>query len=215
MIRSALLFLLIIVSCNVHAQQSYQISGLRLQFCTPYMFRVSEKNVLNEPWMVTRYNWDSVEVKIIEEDKQVSLQTGALKVVIHKPSLNIDVYSADGRLLSAENSSCHKQLQPDEHFFGFGERMDFLDQRGKKLALNVGRGTGMPHAVGAYNVLAANYSPVPFFMSTKGYGIFLHTSYASSWDMGNTKADEYSFSAAEGPLDYYFIYGPRFNAILE
>lgn len=215
MIRSALLLLFIIVSFNVHAQQSYQISGLRLEFCTPYMFRVSEKNAVNEPWMVTRYNWDSVEVKIIEEDKQVSLQTSALKVVIHKPSLHIDVYSVDGRLLSAENSSCHKQLQPDEHFFGFGERMDFLDQRGKKVALNVGRGTGTPHAVGAYNILAANYSPVPFFMSTKGYGIFLHTSYASCWDMGSTKADEYSFSAAEGPLDYYFIYGPRFNAILE
>ena len=28
-------------------------------------------------------------------------------------------------------------LQPDEHFFGFGERMDFMDQRGRKVYLNV------------------------------------------------------------------------------
>jgi alpha-glucosidase len=218
MLRSTLLFLLFL-SLNTYAQQSYQISGLQLEFCTPYMFRVHAQHAVNEPWMVTRYNWDSVSVKITEDDKQVNLVTSALRVVIRKPSLNIDVYSADGRLLSAENSrdsiGSHKLLQPDEHFFGFGERMDFLDQRGKKVALNVGRGTGMPHPVGAYNVLAANYSPVPFFMSTKGYGIFLHTSYASSWDMGNTKNDEYSFSAAKGALDYYFIYGPRFIAILE
>jgi alpha-glucosidase (family GH31 glycosyl hydrolase) len=106
-------------------------------------------------------------------------------------------------------------LTADEHFFGFGERMDFLDRRGKKLKLNVGRGKGLPHIVGAYNILEANYSPIPFFMSTNGYGIFFHNAYPTEWNMGNERKNAYSFSAAGGELDYYFIYGPRFPNILD
>ena len=45
--------------------------------------------------------------------------------------------------------------------------MSILDRRGKEVTLNVGRGLGKPHIIGAYNVLEANYAPVPFFMSTK------------------------------------------------
>lgn len=72
--------------------------------------------------------------------------------------------------------------------------MDFIDQLGKKLTLDVGRGTARDHEQGAYNILEANYSPVPFFMSTRGYGIFMHNSTPSTWDMGNTSSNSYSFS---------------------
>src|SRR5699024_10153808 len=100
-------------------------------------------------------------------------------------------------------------------FFGFGERMDFIDQRGKDVHLNVGRGIQRPHIIGAYNILEANYSPVPFFMSTKGYGIFLHNSFATRWDMGHSDAQTIAFEAENGELDYYFIYGPDFPSILD
>src|SRR5690606_2793632 len=56
--------------------------------------------------------------------------------------------------------------------------------------------------------------PIPFFMSTKGYGVFLHNSYETEWDMGYTEDDEYSFGAVNGELDYYFIYGPKFTNIV-
>jgi alpha-glucosidase (family GH31 glycosyl hydrolase) len=201
------------------------IGNTRLEFCTPEMFRVSKgkEGIFpeNEPWMVTRYTWEPVTLTIKEEKDHIQVSTSNIKLIIHTSPLRIDVYTADGRLLSAaadnqsDSTGQRRQLQADEHFFGFGERMDFLDQRGKKIQLNVGRGTGTPHAVGAYNVLAANYSPVPFFMSTKGYGVFLHTAAASTWDMGEQDPNSYSFQAADGALDYYFIYGPRFTGILE
>lgn len=111
--------------------------------------------------------------------------------------------------------SCTKIMQADEHFFGFGERMDFLDRRGKKVTLNVGRGKGLPHAIGAYNILEANYSPVPFFMSTRGYGLFMHNSFATEWDMGASEKGKYTFKAVDGEMDYYFFYGPDFPSILD
>ena len=48
----------------------------------------------------------------------------------------------------------------DEHYVGFGERFDSVDQRGAQIDLRV--------VNGAVRDLA--YKPVPFFMSTSGYG---------------------------------------------
>jgi len=203
---------------------------VQLEFCTAAMFRVrisrSGTFAPDEPWMVVQYQWAELPVQATETGEAFRFSTTALQIVVNKNPFNINVYTADGKLLSEEPANgavlsddttlCRKTLQPDEHFFGFGERMDFLDRRGKKVQLNVGRGTGMPHITGAYNVLAANYSPIPFFMSTRGYGIFLHTSAATEWDMGSTRPDQYTFAAqGKGELDYYFIYGPRFASILE
>jgi alpha-glucosidase (family GH31 glycosyl hydrolase) len=178
----------------------------------------------DEPWMVVQYNWGEVPVQQTELKDHYLLRSADLQVKLYKTGLRIDVLTKGGKLLSSESLggrkngdtvSCTKKMAPDEHFFGFGERMDFLDRRGKQLQLDVGRGKGLPHAVGAYNILEANYCPVPFFMSTNGYGIFFHNAYPTQWDMGSSSADQYKFSAAGGELDYFFIYGPGFPSILQ
>lgn len=212
---------------------------MKLDFCEPGVFRVrvshidsrkpSDAPAEEEHWMVTKYKWPAVSMQVDSFDKYIRIKTSKLKVVIRKFPVAIDVYTADGVLLCSESNSasgnngsfkkgdtviCRKMLQPDEHFFGFGERMDFLDRRGKKVSLNVGRGEARGHLMGAYNTLEANYCPITFFMSTKGYGIFFHNPYKTLWDMGATRPDAYSFKAVNGELDYYFMYGPDFPDIL-
>jgi len=201
---------------------------VKLDFCTPEMFRLRTswdgKFEANENLMVIKYDWPTVSAKFEEKKEEFLITTARIVVKIKKAPFKIDVFDLKGTLLSAENGESirksganvgvTKKLQPDEHFFGFGERMDFMDRRFKKLTLNVGRGKGLPHAIGAYNILEANYCPVPFFMSTKGYGIFFHNSFATEWDMGASNKTQYSFNAADGELDYYFIYGPTFPEIL-
>lgn len=201
---------------------------VRLEFCNPAVFRLRSswngKFEPNENLMVTTYNWPSVDVKTEDKKDHFLLSTTSLNVKVFKTPFRIEVLDKTGKLLSADSKdplqkkgnvvSTTKQLRADEHFFGFGERMDFLDRRSKKLTLDVGRGKGLPHAIGAYNILEANYSPVPFFMSTRGYGIFLHNSFVTEWDMGSGKKDQYSFKAIDGEMDYYFIYGPTFRSIL-
>jgi len=201
---------------------------VKFDLCTAEMFRLrtswSGAFEKNENLMVINYNWPDVSAKVEEKKDQITITTSRLIVKLNKSPFKIDVFDAKGKLLSAENNGSvtkentkigvTKKLQADEHFFGFGERMDFMDRRFKKVTLNVGRGKGLPHAIGAYNILEANYCPVPFFMSTKGYGIFLHNSFATEWDMGASNKTQYSFKAADGELDYYFIYGPTFPAIL-
>jgi alpha-glucosidase len=208
-------------------------ASLQLEFCTTGMVRIRASWTngfeANEPWMVTQYLWPAVNVQVKSLADHFLFTTAQLQVRLYKAPARIDIYDASGKLLSSEKLntnkggmysnadtvSCTKQCQPDEQFFGFGERMDFLNQRSKKIHLNVGRGKGLPHAVGAYNVLEANYSPIPLFLSTQGYAIFLHNSFPTNWDMGATDNGAYSFAAAGGELDYYFIYGPKFPSILE
>jgi alpha-D-xyloside xylohydrolase len=55
--------------------------------------------------------------------------------------------------------------RPDEHYLGFGERFDSLDQRGKEVDLWVEDG-----AQGGLS-----YIPVPFYLSSAGYGLHIDT----------------------------------------
>lgn len=206
-----------------------------IELCTSGIvrFRTSWNTLFeaNEPWMVIKYDWKKIAYQLKETKKEIEITTDLLQVNIQKKPFAIQIFDKQGNLLSSEISKntntnygafhenntvgVAKQLQANEHFFGFGERMDFLDRKGKSVSLNVGRGIGKPHYVGAYNVLKANYSPIPFFMSTTGYGVFFHNSYPTHWDMGSRNANTYSFKADGGELDYYFIYGPDFPAILD
>ncbi len=205
-------------------------ADVRLDFCTSSMFRVqvnwSRSFGNNESLMVTKYHWPDVMLKATDEGDHFQIQTDKIKVLVSKSPFRISVETPDGKVLSSEKGSeygaskegndilCRKDLMSGEHFFGFGERMGYIDQRGKDVHLKVGRGEAHSHIMGAYNVMKANYCPVPFFMSTRGYGIFLHNSYTTDWDMGHSNPDTYTFKADGGELDYYFIYGPGFPAIL-
>ncbi|MVN20818.1 glycoside hydrolase family 31 protein [Mucilaginibacter arboris] len=205
---------------------------VKLDFCTSSMFRVraswNKKFEADENLMVVNYRFPDIKLTVAEQKDHFKISTDSLSINIFKAPFRIDVFNKQGRLLSSESPSpqqenlfkqgdtvgCRKTIMPDEHFFGFGERMDFLDRRSKKLKLNVGRGNEMPYIIGAYNILEANYCPVPFMMSTRGYGIFLHNSSATEWDVAASKNNQLNFKAVDGPLDYYFMYGPDFPSIL-
>ncbi|MEO5561920.1 MAG: TIM-barrel domain-containing protein [Chitinophagaceae bacterium] len=240
--RLPLILIAILTSfCSLAQQKGYKKQGneftfsatnsvLKIGFCSSSMFRVrtswNKQFEANESWMVVKYDWAPVNIKVTAQKDHYLLQSADLSIKVYQPSLRIEVLDKKGNIISSEQTSkggsaktgdtvrCTKKLYPSEHFFGFGERMDFLDRRNKNLKLNVGRGKGLPHLTGAYNILEANYSPVPFFMSTNGYGIFFHNAFSTEWDMGSGRNDAYSFSAAGGELDYYFIYGPAFPSIL-
>ncbi|WP_255478694.1 glycoside hydrolase family 31 protein [Rufibacter sp. XAAS-G3-1] len=210
---------------------STEQAKVQLEFCTPEMVRIRTSwdgaFEPDEEYMVVQHIWGPVKVELKKKWGNYILSTDQLQVRVNKEPLTIEIANKAGDILSTEtfgqNGGAYKngkvvgtrkKLMPDEHFFGFGERMDFTDQLGKEVNLNVGRGAQKPHIIGAYNIMEANYAPVPFFMSTRGYGIFLHNPYATRWDMGNSASDSYAFEAQNGELDYYFIYGPGFPAIL-
>ncbi len=90
-------------------------------------------------------------------------------------------------------------LEPGEKIFGCGESFTALDKRGQKFPLSTtdALGTEGPKM----------YKPVPFFLSNRGYGMFLHTSSPVTVDFGATNASKTVLTVGEDALDLFVFLG--------
>jgi len=101
----------------------------------------------------------------------------------------------------------------EEHFCGLGHQsyalVESLDLAGKTVSSNYGEGKVKDW--GAQGVLT-----VPFFMSDRGYGLFLNSTFPHQFNFGED--GEYSFQLSpkgyEGRMDLLLIYGPSPRDIL-
>jgi alpha-glucosidase len=195
---------------------------LRIQMCSEGMFRVTKTpdGIMpdNEKWMVERYDFTPVAFQI----QGNSVTTSRLRIQVDPEQLLISVADSLGNTLYQETGtgiadSIYNEVATcgSEHFFGLGERMDALDQQGRRVHLNVELGRGPKPAVGGKDILRANYCPVPLLLSNKGYAIFFHTAVPNDWDLGWSRQDRYSFSSSGGDNDYYFILGPSIQQMLQ
>jgi len=98
-------------------------------------------------------------------------------------------------------------LGADEHVFGFGGRVRPPDRRGGScdvFAMKVGKLTG---DYGGF--------PLPWFISTRGYGVFLNNPWPHVYfDMGKTQADQWFVHAPGGEFDMFVVRGPQFADIV-
>jgi alpha-D-xyloside xylohydrolase len=90
-------------------------------------------------------------------------------------------------------------LSPGEKLFGCGESFTRLDKRGQKLVL---------YAYDAYSAQTPNmYKPVPFFVSSRGYGMFVHTSAPLTLDLGCSHGEANVIYLGDDVLDLFFFFG--------
>jgi alpha-D-xyloside xylohydrolase len=90
-------------------------------------------------------------------------------------------------------------LSPGEKLFGCGESFTRLDKRGQKLVL---------YAYDAYSAQTPNmYKPVPFFVSSRGYGMFVHTSAPLTLDLGCSYGEANVIYLGDDVLDLFFFFG--------
>ena len=96
---------------------------------------------------------------------------------------------------------------PDEHFYGFGEKFTSIDKRGQRLEMwnQDARGVNTERA----------YKNVPFFISTRGFGLFVDSITCVNFDMAATSHAHFSFIVPDTALDYYVIAGPDPELIIQ
>lgn len=112
-------------------------------------------------------------------------------------------FDGDGRVLSISEAAT---IFDREAFYGFGERFGPLNKRGTSLVCW--------HA-DAYGVgTDLSYKNVPFFMSTRGYGLFVASSSRATFHMGSRSFVSYNFEIEDEWLDVYILYGPSLKRIL-
>lgn len=198
-------------------------SVMRISVCSPTMFRVIKtadgQMPDNEKWMVEKYDFPAADFSVSGQDittprLRIHVDAAPWRITV-SDSLGTTLYRETLSLTTADSVANVVAMNPNEHFFGFGERMDHLDQLGQRVHLDVGLGRGVKPAVGGKDILRANYCPVPLMLSNKGYGVFFHTAMPNDWDMGWTDQSLYSFSAPGGANDYYFVYGPAIEQLLQ
>jgi alpha-D-xyloside xylohydrolase len=90
-------------------------------------------------------------------------------------------------------------LSPGEKLFGCGESFTSLDKRGQKIILWATDANGIQNQ--------GMYKPIPFFMSNRGYGMFLHTSTPITLDFGNSFSGMNSMMVGDDELDLFIFLG--------
>lgn len=106
-----------------------------------------------------------------------------------------------------------KNMENDMHFYGFGEKTGHLDKKGYHY-VNWNTDNPAPHG----ETFDRLYQSVPFFIGLKkdeAFGIFFDNHFETHFDMGRDNSNYYYFSAVDGNLDYYFIYGPSVKNVLK
>ena len=198
-------------------------SSLMLKFCSSsvvkvyYSFDGGFSTEAPTPAVVSE-SLEPVGISVNEDDVQYEIMTGALRIAVDKSPLRIRVFDKYQKLIVSDAPeayaksdgviSCEKILPRDEHIFGLGEKAGLMDRRGGYYTM---WNSDKPCYCIDEDPL---YKSIPFFMSTKGYGIFFDNSYKTHFDFGNEKRDRYVFSAEGGEMIYYIIVGDDYKDIL-
>lgn len=90
-------------------------------------------------------------------------------------------------------------LSPGEKIFGCGESFTQLNKRGQKVVLWADDANGVQNET--------MYKPIPFFMSSRGYGMFMHTSTPITCDFGKYFNGVTSLMIGDDELDLFVFLG--------
>jgi alpha-D-xyloside xylohydrolase len=93
-----------------------------------------------------------------------------------------------------------------EYVFGLGERFGPVIKNGQSVDIwNADGGTASEQA----------YKNIPFYLTNRGYGVFVNHTGRVSFEVGSEKNSRVQFSAPGEALEYFIIYGPDPKQILE
>ncbi len=206
---------------TIHADSS----ALRLIFYRPNVVRVDympAPSARSTPSLVViRDSAQTVGVSVVDGDSSLTLTTSLLRIVCNKYPLSVAFFDTANHPLLCEplsGGACSKKsersesftIQPDEHFYGTGERGLNFDIRGLAFDSYNEQHGGYPRN-GIPPTMNVN---VPFIVSSNHYGIYFDDTYKGHFDVGHSNPSLLTYAATGGELSYYFIYGSTYSEIL-
>jgi alpha-glucosidase len=107
-----------------------------------------------------------------------------------------------------------KRMAPEEGYFGFGQRTGRLNRRHRRLSNWTIDISSPGHCRGHDNLYQAH----PVFVAVRpdlAWGLFLHSTWYSAFDVGAEHEDVLMLFTLGGELDYYLFAGPTPAAVVE
>ncbi|MPY19733.1 alpha-xylosidase [Paenibacillus glucanolyticus] len=159
---------------------------------------------------------------VIEENEQEAvLRSGNLSVVIRKgPEWSVHFYRGGERITgSRAKSMAHivedggqaymreeLDLGVGEWVYGLGERFTSFVKNGQAVDIwNQDGGTSSEQA----------YKNIPFYITNKGYGVFVNQPDLVSFEVASEKVKKVQFSVPGESLEYFIIDGPDPKGVLD
>lgn len=167
---------------------------------------------------------------IEETEQEVIVRSGSLSLRINKKMWSMR-YERNGRLMTQssqrdlaymrtgwtgeaydmdpEGKAFMRQqleLSVNEHVYGLGERFGALVKNGQSIDIwNEDGGTSTEQS----------YKNIPFYLTDKGYGVFVNDPGKVSFEVGTEQVSKVEFSVPGETLDYFLINGPSMKEVLE
>jgi sulfoquinovosidase len=194
-------------------------TGGEIVWSTPFLTKGTyrfepELEPWREEWRVVDASEAAGELTLVLEPREGAPDPGvraSVRHVLRASTLRVEA-SLEGTTPRAIGAAF--ESREDEGFLGFGERFTRTDQRGVSVYSwaeegGIGAGEGKPS--GPNNPMpngeSMTYYPVPFFVSTRGYGFWLDTTWRSTFDLAVDHADAWRVWEI-GPTLSYELYLP-------
>ena len=165
---------------------------------------------------------EPVNAVIEENDEMVSFTSGKLTARVQKgENWRVD-YLADGRVLTSSafrgmgralDKDTGKTYMSDSLMLDVGECVYGLGERFAAYVKN-GQSIDMWNADGG-TASEQTYKNIPFYMTNRGYGVFVEDTSDVSFEVASEKVERVQFSAEGETIVYDVIYGGTPKAVLD
>lgn len=189
-------------------------SGIQTRPEEPSLMLVGGKAPVDNTWKYTKVDgghkysntFGSVVIKINPWKVEISDAAGKLLTSTNHATDNNTSFTPLTPFCFVRRSSDYSRsysaafnLSPDEKIFGCGESFTQLNKRGQKVVLWTDDANGVENET--------MYKPIPFFMSSRGYGMFMHTSSPITCDFGKYFNGLNSLMIGDDELDLFVFLG--------
>lgn len=178
---------------------------------------------------ITKYASTGYNKLVIEEDEEKYIITTS-KLICHilKENVKVSIYDgADNTLISEDELGFHweesyeyggnivkmsKISHDGESYYGLGDKPNHLNMKGKRYE------NWVTDSYAYGKDTDPIYKAIPFYTGLNGnkaYGIFFDNTFRTFFDFASERRNVTSFWAQGGEMNYYFIYGPKLNDVVE
>ncbi len=172
---------------------------------------------------------ETTPINAIENEEEIRIKSGSAELVIEKKNWKMTYYSdgkkrchsawrdlaylktdwrGDAYVRSSDTDAYMRQqlsIGVGELIYGMGERFTAFIKNGQTVDIwNEDGGTSTD----------LSYKNIPFYLSNKGYGIFVNHSEKVSFEVATEAVNRVEFSVPGEMLDYFFIDGPKMKDVI-
>lgn len=158
-------------------------------------------------------------LRVSDKGTHWNIAAGKLYLKVNKSPFTINYYDDHGRLLGGDKDRAayswtgsewtwKRGIGKSEKILGLGEKAGPVVRNGRSFTM---WNSDQPCYSDKEDPL---YKSIPFYLSTRNYGIFLDNTYKTHFDVGDTHSGVLNVHSAGGPLIYYVIGGNDLKAVM-